>query len=373
MKISTIQFKPSQNFTYHFLLAFALALLAFTSQASAQSYLVNQITNTSAGNITINVPKNTTSSIYSTAVYQTGILQQWKLLSIFAIMITLLVVALAYTFAIAFNTRELKAWADVEMGQVFVSAILVMGLLGTISFLDGLSEAISYNSGLTVDGSNPCDGITIPCSMRLAQIYLDDLLSVAKATGFDLLKKNIDYTNWASTSVGLSCDSMYCIWASGSYRPNAGYSMATDKYTLLFDDVSKITASLRAQRYFLDVISYSLGPILLLLGIVFRSLWFARKLGGLLLAVAVSLMVLYPLLYVFSWYTLKVATYGDAAFPQNLPPTCPSECQLKPPVNSTTVPGSTCDSLCPGVPSACREIPYPYQLAGACNETAWNQ
>ncbi|MFA5105837.1 MAG: hypothetical protein WC506_02655 [Candidatus Micrarchaeia archaeon] len=340
----------------------------------SQSFFENATTGAASGNVQQynNATQSMSqASIAGSGVYATGWFSDWRVLGTLAIMVSVLMVALAYMIGIGMESRELKVWAGIELSQVAVSALILMGAIGMIGFFDLVGNEAAAASGIKVNGQNPCNNIQIPCAMRMSQIYLDDMQAVAKNTALEFLQKNVDRAQKSSKSIGISCDSLWCIWSSGFYRPDAGMSMDMDRYTLLFDDLTKIIASLSAQRYFLDMLAYVIGPMFMLVGIILRSLWFTRKLGGLLIAIAIAVMVIYPLTYVLSWFTLKVAVYGDKAVPQSLPAGCPSECQLTPPVNATM--GSVtidCNVACDGCSNQCREIPFPSALSGTCNETA---
>ena len=70
-----------------------------------------------------------------------------------------------------------------------------------------------------------------------------------------------------------------------------------------------------------------------------RTFFFTRKLGGLMLAIAISLFIIYPLTFAFAWYTLNVTVYGERTYAAS-DPYCPAECTARYPVaffiNTTT-------------------------------------
>ena len=85
-------------------------------------------------------------------IYAQGWLNDWRAAGIIAVAISLALVALAYIFGFALNSREMKMWAGIELAQVFGSMIIIAGLLGIVTFFDvvaaqiaqGTMEAISY-------------------------------------------------------------------------------------------------------------------------------------------------------------------------------------------------------------------------------------
>lgn len=57
-------------------------------------------------------------------------------------------------------------------------------------------------------------------------------------------------------------------------------------------------ASFIAQGFMLALVSNALFPVLLVLGIILRTFFFTRKLGGLLLAIALCIYTIYPMMYI---------------------------------------------------------------------------
>ncbi len=49
-----------------------------------------------------------------------------------------------------------------------------------------------------------------------------------------------------------------------------------------------------------------LGQRIFILGILFRSVWFLRKAGGLMIALGIGLMFVLPFLYMLGWYTIDI-------------------------------------------------------------------
>lgn len=259
-------------------------------------------------------------------IYAQGWLNDWRAAGIIAVAISLALVALAYIFGFALNSREMKMWAGIELAQVFGSMIIIAGLLGIVTFFDvvaaqiaqGTMEAISYGSACT-------QNLQMPCSMHVADTYLSMMLNASSDSALGMLGNSLSAARAASARSGIQTYSVLMLWSGGSYGPNAGMSMLVDKYNVLFDYYAKIGASLHAQRYFIEVITFGVGPLFLLVGVILRTFFFTRKLGGLLLALAVALMVIYPLTYIFSWLTLVVSIYGDNMFA--LSDACPAECR----------------------------------------------
>lgn len=280
--------------------------------------------------------------------------KDWRAIGVIAILISIVFVAIAYMIAIAFNLRELKVWADSELSQVFISMLILVGIVGLVSLLSTLSSTVASASGVGVT----CDEAKEPCSITVAKTYVDQLISVAHSTAFNILDGNVEMANKAYKRWGIQTNTMYTLWLSGSMAKDAGWTMRLDRNQDLFNTLSNILGALYAQRYFLDVIAFGLGPILLLFGILLRTFFFSRRLGGLLLAIAIGILVVYPLLYVLSWLTLAVTTYGENAI-GGAAQDCPKECTISPPEIAGD--GTNCSdvAVCGNCPVECRENPLP--------------
>lgn len=83
-----------------------------------------------------------------------------------------------------------------------------------------------------------------------------------------------------------------------SFSMYAGASMLGDAIGYIFSFMSGWIVSFLAQEFFLRMVQDALFPILLALGLILRTFFFTRRLGGLLIAVAIGLYTIYPLMYI---------------------------------------------------------------------------
>jgi len=193
-----------------------------------------------------------------------------------------------------------------------------------------------------------------------------------------------------------------------SDSPDSALKLTIERNTILMDYYGNVLASLKAQQYFLNAVGFTVGPLFIVLGLIFRSFFLTRKMGGLLLAIGIGLIVVLPLTYVFAMYTLKIEIYGDEML-SPLDDTCPPECleqypvafnlsngslYYSPEIFSDYLPeGSTfydfnttheiwanisrdydlvlCDHECQGCALGCRELPLTASLC-FCNESECN-
>jgi hypothetical protein len=82
-----------------------------------------------------------------------------------------------------------------------------------------------------------------------------------------------------------------------SIYPYAGVSMISDALGFIFPLLFAWISSFIAQEYFLAIIQSALFPVLLAAGVILRTFFFTRRLGGLLLAISIGLYTVYPLMY----------------------------------------------------------------------------
>ena len=67
-----------------------------------------------------------------------------------AIMISIILVAMAYAVGIGFELPEIRAWAGNELVQVFTNAMIIVALIGAIAFIEFIVLAIVASSGLSI-------------------------------------------------------------------------------------------------------------------------------------------------------------------------------------------------------------------------------
>ncbi len=248
----------------------------------------------------------------------------WRLIAIIVIFITLACVLIAYMVGKSFNLPQLKAWADVEMGQIFASIILLIALIAIIGFIDVFATNLT-NSFLegSVDGDLPED------SLELSKYYVESLSNLTDKNLKTIFNSNIEIAREASEREGKTCQSIFCLYFGWYGSPNSGKSILVEKNSMLIEYLTTIQFSLKAQYWFLETIGIAIGPLFLIIGIVLRSFFITRKIGGLFLSLGIGILVALPLLYLFMWWTLTIQTYGTEILSPNID--CPDECLLPAP------------------------------------------
>jgi hypothetical protein len=249
-----------------------------------------------------------------------SIAKDWQVYTVAVMLLMAGLVALAYAIANSFSLPDLRAWADVELGEIFASALLLMFIIGIISFIDVSAAGIlgpSFPSSCEKPGF---------CPANIASDYLDSYLKAANSAYRTTMVNSIDTANdaFAGSTVGIQ-DLIYG-YLTYRFRDNPEKMIQVEMYDQVLQNLSAVLASLGMQKFMLKFMTFSVAPVAIFLGIVLRSFFLTRKMGGLLLAFGLGFLVVYPLTYALAWYTLDAAIYGAQKGPSGTLNPCPKVC-----------------------------------------------
>ncbi len=250
----------------------------------------------------------------------------WQSISVIALVLSTVLVGIGYMVGIGFELPEMQAWARSELGQVFANAIIVIALIGVVALMDVTTMTMVNASGIgglhCVPGEN--------CLNKTANAYLSDYIGIAQDGAKNVLHQDLVATAWANRRFGIYCYSVWCAEAGVTWSLWANYILDADRYGLVFEYYQGVLSSLYSQVFFVSEICFKVAPLLLALGIVARSFFISRKVGGLLIAIAVGVMFFFPAMYIFDWMSLDMTITGDAS--STLPSFCPAECSYVAPI-----------------------------------------
>jgi hypothetical protein len=258
------------------------------------------------------------------------IASSWQVLALMGIMISIIIVAIAYMLGRGFEMPEITAWASTELVQVIVNAIIIASLMGVIAFIEMVVIGVAVSSNINAPGCYGSPNST-SCLQDITNFYLDDYTSTARDGAVGVLKQNMDAAAMAGRRIGLYCLTIYCLQIGTTTTIAGHYILKSDMYAIIFEYYTNLLSSLEAQRFFVREICFKMGPVILAIGIVARTFFFTRKLGGLLMAIAIGVMFFYPGMYIFDWVTLDFALTGDKAL-EDEARDCPDECGKVPPI-----------------------------------------
>ncbi|MEW6723163.1 MAG: hypothetical protein AB1324_07905 [Candidatus Micrarchaeota archaeon] len=262
----------------------------------------------------------------------------WRVLSMLAIFISVILVGIGFAVGIGMEMPEVKAWASNELVQIFANLLIIVTLMVSIGILDVTAEQITQQSGITVDP--PCTGGQ-SCLGNVAVTYLQQYIDAANADARKVAIDAIDASGWANRRFGIYCTSILCLQIGTSFSIMGYWMLDQDRYQIVFEYYTNLLSSLEAQKFFVTNISFKVGPLLLAAGIVGRSFFFTRKVGGLLIAVAAGIMFFLPGMYIFDWVTLDTTLTGDKNAEGDLGYECPEECAI--PVPMAVIENGTSD------------------------------
>lgn len=217
-------------------------------------------------------------------------------------------VAISYLWAAFTSNDKMKVWVKRELGQVIYSMILAVAIVAlcTGMFLPQLIYLTSTASGdrnwqayvgarciiPAGSSSNP-----LPCHIAIATDYLDILFKATKNEAQSALSA---YTFLAVLhSVTIEIKGMVDPAGIVHFGPMSGLSIPVDTLAGVIDLSIKNMMTIRFQQFLLYLLHVAFFPLFLTLGIILRSIFFTRKIGALLISLAVSFYIVFPMMYVF--------------------------------------------------------------------------
>ncbi len=242
------------------------------------------------------------------------------------------IMALVYMAGIFFQSEDAKQLARTEILQTALSVIIVAFLL---AILLGVDTGLRLTSAEIV---SPCVGRTLPASITSATLlnqyafcYAQGLNEMAIAQGDTTIRKSVTFAKKAYRMEGFQTDLWWLLYGGLTRRPDANLRLDSEIMGQEFTLLTSFMVSLQGQLAFLQYIVPALAPALLFLGVILRSLFFTRKLGGMMLAAGAGLLLVWPATYLLSWFTLQVAVFGPSVMGEEPGSTCPTSCKILPP------------------------------------------
>lgn len=271
---------------------------------------------------------DTTAGSDSLSVFE--LVKDWRILSLIVIMLTGALVSLAIMFGKSFEMPDLIAWGNTELTQIFATAMIILLIIPIVSFLDYLLVDVVNSSNVPGLSCNLAEN----CAVKTADAYINNIIDSAKKSSSDILEQAESAGQKGTQRVGGFGTSVILpplLQASYSTSPSAGYMIYLDRYNVVLEHFGTIFVVLISQQFFISQIVFKIAPAILLLGIVLRSFFVTRKVGGLMMAIGIGVLYVLPLMYVFDWYTLNITLYGDSSAALSNAQ-CPVECKLSPPI-----------------------------------------
>lgn len=253
-----------------------------------------------------------------------GILAEWRLYVVLALILTIALVALAYALGQGLSIPELKAWAEVELSEVFTTALLVIFIMGILLFVEQLAVGMIREYPM-IEGACSAPGAGY-CPAQVAIVYLKSYIDATGTVYEDVFKKNLEVSQEASYGQGIGISYEMYFFGGFNWKHNAHRMIDVEMYNEVLNLLGAIFSTLHAQVFLINFVTLKLAPIALIMGIVLRSFFVTRKLGGLLLAFGIGFLLVFPLMYALGWFTMDAAVYGISAVAGGPSSTCPAVC-----------------------------------------------
>ena len=256
-------------------------------------------------------------------------------------------VSVVYLVAGLLMNEKMKTWAKMELVEIFYSAIIIAVGIGGITTIDTVVQGAFgvSNVGGTISGAGytpPCGAVTTAwvktadtgtfgstqfyqcvdlcapqsdptsvafnprsvyhnvssCHMRLGIWYLREIFEEASSYAFDIYQSYIKTSMIAEFTINIE----YFTEMAGffTFTPWKGFfTMGNKIKELVFDWAIKLMMLTKFQEVTLRFIATALFPSLFVMGALMRTFTFTRRLGGLLLAMAIALYFIFPSFYAF--------------------------------------------------------------------------
>ena len=241
-------------------------------------------------------------------------------LVVFAIMF--LFFGMGYMISAIFATDKLRTWIKEETYQIIVSFFIFVVLISAIGFFNEISKTAAQNAGLVakmdaeklkeaskletaqeqekaksnLDAEFDCSR---DCHITVARFYLHTLFNRIRDQTKDLLGINM----WVSGISTLSISKQFFIENLGLNLPLfSGFQAITNMVSLVVSWMTRFMIFVKLQEIFMRIVAYPIFPMLLLAGVILRSFFLTRRLGGLLIAVAIATYYVVPSMYIISDY-----------------------------------------------------------------------
>ena len=241
------------------------------------------------------------------AIGLTPLFEAWVAIGGILLTISLLLMLLVYVFGNILMNERMKAWAKIELFEIIYSVIILVFALYAVGAANSVVTGV-------VAGSDPytscvCDTNfqNIPgsiyygieqCHIRLSLYFLSTVFKETSDLG---LSTYISYIVTATLAdAQLSMENVIEPAGMFTWTPWRGiWAMGNTVKAEVFSKSILIMTVTMFQEVLIRFIATSLFPVLFVLGVVLRAFTFTRRLGGLLMAIALSLFFIFPMFYAF--------------------------------------------------------------------------
>ena len=246
----------------------------------------------------------------------------WIAAAAFGIMTAL--VATVYAVGSMLMNEKVKTWAKMELLEIFYSAIILAVAITAIPTIDGVvqgalgvggggaTETWIRDPGAGLDDEELVDicGDKIAadefsvyrnidaCHIRLATYYLRSIFIEAKNFAYTVYRSYLFTSILAEFSINV--ETTFEQAGFFTWTPWRGFvTMGNTLKELSFDWATKLMMLTKFQELLVRFTATALFPALFVGGVILRTFAFTRRLGGLLMGMAIALYFIFPAFYAF--------------------------------------------------------------------------
>lgn len=234
-----------------------------------------------------------------------SVFAEWLVIAAILIILSSIIVGIVYIVGNLLQNDKIKTWAKMEVVEIAYSVVLLGLCLSFLGVMDYTILQIVNPPGNTGTASVICTGVfsstqyygNVPCHIRLGMNYMNSLFSEGKLLGKNMYDSYIFTSAFAEVNINLEMiTEQPGVFA---YNPIRGFFvMGNSLKSTMFDYLIKIMTVTKFQEVMLRFIALALFPVMFVLGVVLRSFFFTRRLGGLLMALSLALYFIFPMFYV---------------------------------------------------------------------------
>ncbi|MEM3408053.1 MAG: hypothetical protein QXW80_02225 [Candidatus Micrarchaeia archaeon] len=226
----------------------------------------------------------------------------WELTVLAAIILSLIFIALGLMLSKAFGVKELSAWANNELYQIIVFSFIVFLIFGILKIESIIFEAYNLSSP---NAANPAieNAKNYLYSVRSYLTFImGGLISEKTVLGGGKIATSMsvsslpDISNLISKFV--SVFSVVSIDIGGVI--DAFFDPITKIIDIAISGFGVVYALNSMQIYFLEFVENVAFVFILPLGLFFRIFNFSRRVANLLIVLAISLYIIFPLTYLLN-------------------------------------------------------------------------
>ncbi|MFA6035365.1 MAG: hypothetical protein WC759_00210 [Candidatus Micrarchaeia archaeon] len=238
----------------------------------------------------------------------------WVPIAGIAVLISMCLVSIGYMLRSLLSNQQIMTWAKGEFLQVLASALIIGGLFWLVGTVTALSAQLAGYTGIDCANTDVEDTYAqqeialAPCHINIAQQYLQIMYENVYHQNRQILRAATLLA--VASNFNITLEMLVTPWLSVTLVPLAPLNMVYETLAMVFDMLMKIMLLLKFQIYFMSFTWRALFPMLLVGGVILRTFWFSRRLGGLLIAIAFGIYMAYPLSYALAYYVLGGTSSG---------------------------------------------------------------